>query len=99
MITNLGKVITILAMHDVHEISIHEDVDAWHAPSECHRDVSRGEADRWRAIRKHAEAVARRPLRVILREAKRRGGVCLNTNERSYARLFSNLYRRYGFPG
>lgn len=30
------------------EIICHDDVDAWHAPSECHRDVGRG-CDRARA--------------------------------------------------
>lgn len=93
MIRNLGRALTILVQQEVAEIELHDDVDAWHAPSECHRDVARYEAQRAREARKHAEAVARRPLRTILREAKARAGFVMKSNERSYARLFERLYR------
>lgn len=79
MIRNLGKALTILAKAEAVEMDYHADVDAWGAPSECHGLVSRGEAQRARLARKHAEAVARRPLRIINREAKKRGRVFLHS--------------------
>lgn len=54
----LGKAIGIVAMATVREIIMHEDVSAWGAPSECHRDVRRGEVDRERTARRHAKAVS-----------------------------------------
>jgi hypothetical protein len=73
MIGKLGKVATILAAADAREIAMHMDVDAFHAPSECHDLVRRGEEKRLRLARRHAEAVARRPFRIIARELKERG--------------------------
>lgn len=73
MIRNLGAALSILVRASAAEEFAHYDVDAFGAPSECHDLVARGEAQRLRRARKHAEAVARRPLRVILREASRRG--------------------------
>jgi hypothetical protein len=72
MIANLGKALTILNKASIAESAMHADVDAFHAPSECHTLVARGEARRLRRARKHAEAVARAPVRVILRQAQRR---------------------------
>lgn len=74
-ITNLGAALTVLARAEAAEIAAHIDVDAYGAPGECHDLVSRGEHVRERIARKHAEAIARAPLRVIRREALRRGGV------------------------
>jgi hypothetical protein len=74
MIRNLGQVLTILTKAQVNEGIMHMDVDAWGAPSECHSAVSKGEAKRLRIARKHAEALAGAPLRVIEREARKRGG-------------------------
>lgn len=86
MIKNLGKAVSILARAEALEIALHEDVAAWGAPSECHGAVSRGEAQRRRQARRHAEAVARRPLRIIEREAKARGGVGLHEHSRAFCR-------------
>lgn len=72
MIRNLGKALSIVAKAEVDEMIMHADVDAWYAPSECHGLVSKGEAKRMRRARKHAEAVAKAPYRVILAEAKKR---------------------------
>lgn len=72
-IRNLGKVLTILATADVREAVLHADVDAFGAPRECHALVSRGQDRRMRQARKHAEAIARAPLHVIMRQARRRG--------------------------
>lgn len=73
MIRNLGRVLSVLATAEASEIAMHADVSAWGAPSECHRDVSRGEEQRFREARRHAEALARRPMRIIKQEARRRG--------------------------
>ena len=73
MIPNLGRVLTVLAKAEAQEILLHDSVTAWGAPSECHGLVRKGEARRRRTARRHAEALARRPLRTILREAEKRG--------------------------
>jgi len=73
MIRNLGAVLTVLARQEAREADMHADIDAWHAPGECHHLVARREARRERTARKRAEALARRPMRVIRREASRRG--------------------------
>lgn len=97
MIRNLGKALSVLILAEVNEQSLHADVSAWGAPSECHDDVRRGEARRQREARKHAEAIARAPLRVILREAKARGRLSLGGGP-VYERAFGRIYARHGFP-
>lgn len=87
MISNLGKAITILAKAEALELDMHADVEAFYAPSECHDLVARGEIQRARLARKHAEAIANRPYRVIKREAYRRGGVAIHYMSRAYGRL------------
>ena len=72
-IRNLGTTLGILARHEAQEIASHADVDLWHAPSECHGLVSKNEHKRARIARHHAEAIARRPHRVIMHEAAKRG--------------------------
>lgn len=94
-IRNLGKALTILARAQATEIAYHADVDAWDAPSECHTDVARGEPRRQRRARKHAEAVARAPLRVIARQARRRG--CPIGSPR-FDRLIATVYESFGLP-
>ena len=91
MIRNLGKVLAILARAEACEIDMHADVDAFGAPSECHAMVARHEGRRLRRARKHAEAVARRPLRCIEREARRRGAVVTHHENRHYGRLVAAL--------
>jgi hypothetical protein len=73
LIRNLGKALGIMALQDVREDIMHDDISAWGAPSECHELVASGEDDRRRRARRHAEAVAQRPYRIIKREAKQRG--------------------------
>lgn len=81
----LGKAIGILVRAVEHELAMHEDVEAFHAPSECHGLVSRGADKRMRVARKHAEAVAGMPLRSIRRRARKiMGGD-------------APIYRRYGY--
>ena len=73
-IPNLGAALSRIAVQEASECFMHADVSAWGAPSECHELVSRGEAQRRRLARRSAEAIARAPMRVILREAERRIG-------------------------
>lgn len=94
MIRNLGKVLTIIARAEAEEMDRHADVDAFNAPSECHALVSRGEARRERLARKHAEAVAERPWRIIKREAEQRG-CTIHYLCRPYSRL---LYSQITHP-
>lgn len=54
----LGKAFTILAQAQVREEIMHDDVAAFHAPSECHALVSKGEARRLREARRRAKAVS-----------------------------------------
>jgi hypothetical protein len=92
MITNLGHALSILASAEAAEHFMHADVEAFHAPSECHGLVSRGEAERARQARKHAEATARRPLRLIVREAQRRGGVTPCSGDPKWQAIVGRVY-------
>ena len=73
MIQNLGEALSILNRANAVEQSYDIDLRAFHAPSECYEVVHRGEAQRLRQARRHAEAIAARPYRVIMREARKRG--------------------------
>ena len=73
MITNLGHALTILARHEASQIDTHEELRAFHAPSECYDLVAARDVESRREARRHACAVARRPYRVLRREAARRG--------------------------
>jgi|KBSMisStaDraftv2_1062788.scaffolds.fasta_scaffold00166_22 hypothetical protein len=73
MIHNLGEVLTIVARAEAAHHFIDADLAAFHAPSECYADAHRHDAARARLVRRLAESVARRPFRVIAREAARRG--------------------------
>ncbi len=98
MIQNLGKVMTILLMQEVREASYAADLAAFHAPSECYRDVERGAVRERRRTRRHAEAVAGAPLRIIRREAWRRGQLQIGAGP-VFDRAFGRMYTRHGFPG
>lgn len=91
MIRNLSKALTIVARAEADEIIMHDDVDAWGAPGECHALVMRGEHVRLRRARRHAEAVAQRPWRVIRREAAKRGCAI---GSRAWDALVARIYAR-----
>lgn len=55
---NLGRAISIIAAHERATDAIFDDLEAFYAPSECYQDVSRGEARRFRQVRRHACHVA-----------------------------------------
>lgn len=93
-ITNLGAALSKLAIHEATETVMHADVSAFGAPSECHDLVAKGEAARRRIARRHAEAIACAPMRVIVREAIKRLGsqaayvrACNKAEQRAFARL------------
>ena len=97
--TNLGKALTILAAHECDERFAHADVDAWGAPSECHGLVSKNEGKRERIARKHAEAIAQRPLRIIRREAMRRGGIDpADPFSHKWMAFVERVYSARGYP-
>jgi hypothetical protein len=54
----LGKAIGIVAAAEVVEQCMHEDLSAFYAPSECHRDVRKGEVRRQRSAWRHAKSVS-----------------------------------------
>jgi hypothetical protein len=71
----LGKAFSIIARARAREEMMHMDVDAFHAPSECHGLVSRGEDRRLRQARRHAKSVSglnRRQFRQALKKLNQR---------------------------
>jgi hypothetical protein len=93
MIKNLGKVVGILARAEADEHFAYEDLSAFHAPSECYPIVAKGLAKKNRRARKLAEAIAQAPLRVILKQAARRGAVHPNSPRwgNMVGRVYSNM--------
>lgn len=70
--TQLGKAISIIAAFERGVAALHDDVRAFHAPSECHDIVARGAAKRFRLVRRHACHVAGvRNIRQLRRAIKR----------------------------
>lgn len=53
-----GKAVTIIATAAARELCFHDDIAAFGAPAECHRDVERGEARRMRQAYRHARSVS-----------------------------------------
>lgn len=72
MINNLGRALSIIVQHKRNEDAMHEDVNQFHAPSECHELVSRGEAKRFRLVRRRVKALTGSRYDLVLREARRR---------------------------
>lgn len=94
MIQNLGKALSILCRAEVDEMISHRDIDAWGAPTEFHALVSKGHAKRIRLARRHAEAVAKAPLREIKRQALKRGAF----DERRQQKLFDLIAALGPYP-
>lgn len=83
---SLGRAIGILARAELNEHALHEDVDAMHAPGECHVLVAQGALQRYRLARRRAlHAAGLRSVRLLRAEARRRMG-----ND-------APIYRHYGF--
>lgn len=83
---NLGRALTILLRAYQREHAMHEDVDAFYAPGECHDLVSRGEGKRLRFAVRHACAVAG------VKNARQ-----LRRTVRAAIGNDASIYRRYGF--
>lgn len=94
-IRRLGAALSVVAKAEVSEISMHEDVSAHYAPSECHDDVSRGEERRMEEATAKAEQIAGAPWGEIVQQAKERG---LDVNYyHHWERLIGRMYARHGF--
>lgn len=71
---NIGQALGVLLHHYATEAHYHADVDAWHAPSECHGDVSRGEAKRLRQVRRQIKAITGLRWPAFVAEVSKRTG-------------------------
>lgn len=71
-IPNLSRAASLIVAHQRAEQEAHAEVDAFHAPSECHGLVSKGEARRTRAMRRHVEGVTGFHFHLVTREIRRR---------------------------
>lgn len=71
---DLGKGLAILAHFYLCEAHYHADVDAWHAPSECHEDVSRHEVRRLRKVWRRIKGVTGLKKNAFMRELRQRTG-------------------------
>lgn len=54
----MGRAVSIMARAFATEMVMHDDVRAFHAPSECHALVARNEEKRTRQARRHAKAIS-----------------------------------------
>lgn len=75
MIRNLGQVLSVLVAQEAAGVALHEDVDAFGAPSECHGLVEKQLARRRAEAFKKMEQLAGVPFRQIRQEAEDRGFV------------------------
>lgn len=90
---DISRALTILARHEALEHDLHAEARAMHAPSECHALISRRAAQRARLARRHAESEARMPLRVLRREARRRGGFTPGTIDPKWQAIVARCCR------
>lgn len=93
-ISNLGRVLTILARQEAEEAFRHADVDIWYAPSECHALVARGEKDRKRQAFRHARAEARLSRKALRRVLHQSG---YGPGTMNFAKLVDRYYSNH-FP-
>jgi hypothetical protein len=54
----LGKAFSVLVVHHAAEAMIYADLHAYSAPSECYKDVEKGEIERYRLARRKAKATS-----------------------------------------
>lgn len=80
----LGRGLTTVIKQQVSESLMHADVDAFHAPSECHALVSKGEDERYEeALKKGAQEA-----NMSLKDFKR---ALAQLPERHHHRAFGNM--------
>lgn len=89
-ILNMDEILGELVMLDVNEAISHDDVSAWLAPSECHRDVTRFNDKLRKEKIIEIEGTVNAPLDMILKEAEKRGW-----NYRLECQAFGRLYQKY----
>jgi hypothetical protein len=85
----LGKAIGIIARNEADENFMHADVDAFHAPSECHELVARGETKRRRLARRHAKSVSGLSRTAFNRELSR---VTQRVMMNAISRIYNNSF-------
>ena len=71
-IPNLSRAVSLIVQYHRRESDMHADIRAWGAPGECHEDLSRGEASRFRDVRKHIEGVTGFKYKMVRAEILRR---------------------------
>lgn len=81
----LGRAISILLEEQERNSFEYEDLRAFHAPSECYCDVARGQARRFRQVRRRAcHAAGVKNIRQLRREVKK---VCPTWDRYNHFRL------------
>jgi len=96
-IPNVSAALTVLARAEANEQLMHDDVRAWGAPSECHADVARGAAERWRTARRRAHALTGLRWRAMVRRLRRDYGLSLDPYDRQWSRIVDHAYRTLGW--
>jgi len=72
MTQSLGRAVSILLAFERQSNDIFDDLSAFHAPSECYRDVERGLARSFRSVRRRAcHAAGVKNLSQLRRAVKR----------------------------
>jgi len=94
---NVSAALTVLARAEARERVMHADVDAWGAPSECHYDVSRGAAERWRTARRQAHALTGLPWPAFVRRLRRDYGLTLDPYDRQWSRIVGRAVYTMGW--
>lgn len=69
---NISQGASILARHVRSAHSLHDDVDEWGAPTECHGLVVRLNAREFRLVRRRIKAVTGLKFNAFVREVERR---------------------------
>lgn len=86
----LGRALSILFRAEALEHALHEEANAFHAPSECHELIGRAEAARMRLATRRAKAIAghRQPWRAA------RSQIGDKALRRAYERVVSSAARK-----
>lgn len=96
MVKNISRALTLVAGLECTEIFMHADVSAWGAPSECHHDVSRGEGERAREMRRHVRGITGLRWRAFVRAVRRDYGIEFGSPK--WQSLVGRVYEQRGYP-
>jgi RNA:NAD 2'-phosphotransferase (TPT1/KptA family) len=69
---NLSRAASLILRHLQFEYAMHYDVQAFHAPSECHGLIVKGEAKRWRATARKIKALTGHHPKVVIKVIEQR---------------------------